>query len=170
MDELSRNIEAMSMTSVFTDIATPPPPPPPLEYERWRTMSKTYNPKRSGFFARQFSPEKDFFKASEKSDFSSRYSRESSVASDKSDNSVMSRSSTLSRLFSKRSASIDSIFTSTWRSKKQNHSTPATPQMSNYATWRRRGRSSPPNTPSITEKLRTAFSTESKQKIGKFCY
>ena len=42
LDELSKNIEAMSMSSILTDIATPPPPPPPLEIERWRTLSKSY--------------------------------------------------------------------------------------------------------------------------------
>ena len=42
LDELSKNMEAMSMSSILTDIATPPPPPPPLEIERWRTLSKSY--------------------------------------------------------------------------------------------------------------------------------
>ena len=54
LDDLTRTFEAMSMSSIVTDIATPPPPPPPLELERWRTLSKTMNSKRSGFFTRHF--------------------------------------------------------------------------------------------------------------------
>ena len=65
--------------------------------ERWRTLSKSYggsNPKkRGGFFSRQFSPEKDFYDAEktrggEISGPQSRFSRESSVESNKSLSSI----------------------------------------------------------------------------------
>ena len=76
-------------------IATPPPPPPPLEIERWRTLSKSYggNKKIGGFFSRQFSTEKDFIDAEknrggEISGHRSRFSRESSVESNKSLSSI----------------------------------------------------------------------------------
>lgn len=200
LEDLSRNIEAMSMSSIVTDIATPPPPPPPLELERWRTLTKNYgcdrNQKR-GFFSRQFStspsrrhhdedPEKC------RGGSFSRFSRESSVASDKSESSlgsnfsIGSKSSTLSRLFSRkskqksssysRSASIDSIVTGTWRrrkpSLKETWSTPATPNLSSnpYATWKRRGSSNGADahkTSNISQKIRDAFNQE-KQRVGKF--
>ena len=168
-DDLSRTFEAMSMSSIVTDIATPPPPPPPLEIERWRTLSKTMSTKRSGFFTRHF----DSFKNEEKSrggEFS-RFSRESSVASDISEHSIKSnfstnsRSSTLSRLFSRRkkksreytrSASSDSL-SENWKL----WSTPATPVP--YGTWRR-GRSSSA-TPSLSLKIRDNI--EGKQRVGK---
>lgn len=196
LEDLSRNIEAMSMSSIVTDIATPPPPPPPLELERWRTLNKSYdrNQKRSngGFFARQFSLQRtdnvEKSRGGEACDFS-RFSRESSVASDKSESSlgsnfsIGSKSSTLSRLFSRkskqkssstyaRSASIDSIVTGTWRRRKpaktETWSTPATPIMSSnpYGTWKRRG-SSDTKTSHFSQKIRDAFLQE-KQRVGKF--
>ena len=99
LNELSRNIEAMSMSSILTtDIATPPPPPPPLEIERWRTLSKSYggSKKLGGFFSRQFSPEKESFnvektRGGEISGPQSRFSRESSVESNKSLSSIGSK-------------------------------------------------------------------------------
>ena len=173
LDDLTRTFEAMSMSSIVTDIATPPPPPPPLELERWRTLSKTMNSKRSGFFTRHFD-----FKNEEKSRGGTgelfRFSRESSVASDisetslKSNFSSVSRSSTLSRLFSRkkkkdreytRSASSDSL-SENWR---RGWSTPATPVLP-YGTWRR-GRSTSA-TPSLSSKLKNAI--EGKQRVGEF--
>ena len=193
--DITRNIEAMSMSSIVTDIATPPPPPPPLEIERWRTLSKGFASKsdqqsNGGFFSRHFSSlEKDFpnpekFRGGEF--HFSRFSRESSVASDRSDISVgstfsiVSKSSTLSRIFSRkskncntytRSASIDSFVNfGTLRRNKQSVSTPATPITSNpYATWRRRGRDKSPATPSFKKKFWRTMSPE-KQRVGKQKY
>ena len=200
LDDLTRNIEAMSMSSIVTDIATPPPPPPPLEIERWRTMSKTYGShKRAGFFARQFSSDKtasDYFlpKSEERSRADAtchidRFSRESSVASEKSESSlgsstfsITSKSSTLSRLFSRksarqsrsqyaRSASIDSLRNETWlrRGKKHSWSTPATPDPAEYyGTWRRGNqKTAAPATPSLGQRIKHALGPE-KNKVGKF--
>ena len=173
LDDLSRTFEAMSMSSIVTDIATPPPPPPPLELERWRTMSKTMSTKRNGFFTRHFDFRNDEKSRGGEDRELSRFSRESSVASDisetslKSNFSSVSRSSTLSRLFSRkkkksreytRSASSDSL-SENWR---RGWSTPATPVP--YGTWRR-GRSTSA-TPSLSLKLKSAI--EGKQRVGKF--
>lgn len=108
----------------------------------------------------------------------------------------MSKSSTLSRLFSRksrsesrnnqkygRSVSIDSILTDSVKesgfsttksgfSQKSTWSTPNTPVVPSsnnpYGTWRRRGRTLDrnPATPSLGQKLKHAFGPE-KQRIGK---
>ena len=109
----------------------------------------------------------------------------------------MSKSSTLSRLFSRksrsesrnnrpkyaRSVSIDSIiqtdsvngsgFRSGSKKSMATWSTPNTPILPSsnnpYGTWRRRGRTleKNPGTPSLGQKIRHAFGPE-KQRIGKF--
>jgi hypothetical protein len=109
----------------------------------------------------------------------------------------MSKSSTLSRLFSRksrsdsrtnqkyqtRSVSIDSIVINSVNDdesgfanaksefRKSTWSTPNTPILPSsnnpYGTWRRRGRTLEKTTPSIGQKLKHAFGPE-KQRIGKF--
>ena len=168
------------MSSIVTDIATPPPPPPPLEIERWRSVTKTMST-RGGFFTRQLSLERDYSYNFEKyrgGRFeSSRFSRESSVVSDKSDSSIGSnfstKSSTLTRLFSRRhkkslrSVSTDSIATDTW--KKSTVSTPTTPILT-YGTWRRGSKKSKSiaDSPSLSQRIRNAIGNSERQRVGKF--
>ena len=113
--------------------------------------------------------------------------------------SIMSKSSTLSRLFSRksrsesrnnqkcgRSVSIDSILTDSVKesgfsttkpgfARKSTWSTPNTPIVPSsnnpYGTWRRRGRTLDrnPSTPSLGQKLKHAFGPE-KQRIGKLLF
>ena len=204
-DDLSRNLEAMSMSSLATEIASPPPPPPPLGLERFHSLSKNYG-KSHGGGGGGFSFIKSFNEQQHNESYNfgdtlrsrggekcSRYSRESSVASDKSESSVgssfsiASKSSTLSRLFSKkgragmvsrplfgRSASIDSVSVTSAAHKQgppamgaPTWSTPGTPNPSeSYGTLRGRSRERCPATPTLGERIRHAWNNE-KQKVGK---
>ena len=207
-DDLSRNLEAMSMSSLATEIASPPPPPPPLGLERFHSLSKNYGKSHGGgggfSFIKSFNEQQQHNESynfgdtlrSRGGEKCSRYSRESSVASDKSESSVgssfsiASKSSTLSRLFSKkgragtmvsrplfgRSASIDSV--SVTSAKQQGPSmmggaptwsTPGTPNPSEPYGLTLRGRSRErtcPATPTLGDRIRHAWNNE-KQKVGK---
>ena len=200
-DDLSRNLEAMSMSSLATEIASPPPPPPPLGLERFHSLSKNYGKSSHGggfSFIKSFNEQhnESYFGDTLRSrggEKCSRYSRESSVASDKSESSVgssfsiASKSSTLSRLFSKkgragmvsrplfgRSASIDSVSVTSAAHKQgtpiggaPTWSTPGTPNPSeSYGTLRGRSRERCPATPTLGERIRHAWNNE-KQKVGK---
>ena len=59
-ENLSRNFEAMSMSSLATDIASPPPPPPPLGLERFHSLSKNYG-KSQGFFSKSFTEQHESY-------------------------------------------------------------------------------------------------------------
>ncbi len=193
--DMARNFEAMSMASGFTSVTSEdiPPPPPPLELERWQTLSKSgyygASPGKRGIFSRNFlgnnSNSRDEMRARD----AGRYSRESSVTSDRSSDlgssvslsSIVSRSSTLSRLFSRarrrysrtRSVSLDDDgdVDCDFISGSRVTSTPATPTP--YGTWRGRGRYSRekrecPGTPSISQKIRQALNNSEKRPVGKF--
>ena len=194
-DDLCRNLEAMSMSSLATEIASPPPPPPPLGLERFHSLSKNYGKSQGGGFSfiKSFNEQhnESYFGDTLRSrggEKCSRFSRESSVESDKSSVgssfSIASKSSTLSRLFTKkgragmvsrplfgRSASIDSVSVT---SAKQGPpmgaptwSTPGTPNPSeSYGTLRGRSRERCPATPTLGDRIRHAWNNE-KQKVGK---
>ncbi len=197
-----RNFEAMSLSSVVTSVTSEdmPPPPPPLELERWQTLSKSgyYGDtgKRS-IFSRNFLTSPGNQRDDMRGRGGGRYSRESSVASDKSSDlgssiSLASRSSTLSRIFSRnrkrfsraRSVSIDD--TDDRESFCENNrtrmglsvtlSTPATPTPrvvdsdsgQAFGTLRGRGRNRQcPGTPSISQKIRMALNNTEKKPVGK---
>ena len=207
-DDLSRNLEAMSMSSLATEIASPPPPPPPLGLERFHSLSKNYGKSHGGgggfSFIKSFNEQQQHNESynfgdtlrSRGGEKCSRYSRESSVASDKSESSVgssfsiASKSSTLSRLFSKkgragtmvsrplfgRSASIDSVSVSSAKQQggpmgagAPTWSTPGTPNPSESYGLTLRGRSRErtcPATPTLGDRIRHAWNNE-KQKVGK---
>jgi hypothetical protein len=176
------------MSSIVTEVALLPPPPPPLELERFQTLSKSgyYGGKRSVFTHNFLTMDRNDLEEmrSRGGNLRPNFSRESSVASTASNgssNSLASKSSTLSRLFSRkgrspkwgRSVSIDSVSEQLQPQRNTTWSSPATPtparEATTYATIRGRARDRFPSTPSLGQRIRQALSQE-KRRLGKFLF